>query len=163
MVLKIGLDKLKQYLNEAVEEAENIYYNENKEQTKEQFENFINEIENNLEYVRKGNFLDLNTLRIKNFNNDDKNSFISLKDIIITNVDDNNEKNYNMNNNKNYNSDSISYSEHDDENDEDKKNQEIKIKGNIKKKKTYIKKTSKKENIVNLVKNTSLIKIGRES
>ena len=154
MVLKIGLDKLKQFLDEAVEEAENIYYKENKEQTKEQFENFMNEIENNLKYVRKGKFLDLNTIRTKNFNNVDNNdnnnndndkSFISLKNIMITNVDDNNNKNDNMNNNnKDYNSDSIILNEEDDENEEEKKS-EIKLKESFNKKKTYIKKTKREK------------------
>ena len=169
MVSKIGLDKLKQFLDEAVEEAENIYYKENKDQTKEQFENFMNEIENNLKYVRKGNFLDLNNIRTKNFNNVDNNndndkSLISLKNIMITNVEnDNNDKiDNNMKNNEDNDSDSISYQE-DDENDEDEKNPEKKIKGNTKKKKTYIKKTSKKEKQINLVKSTSLTKIGTES
>ena len=169
MVSKIGLDKLKQFLDEAVEEAENIYYKENKDQTKEQFENFMNEIENNLKYVRKGNFLDLNNIRTKNFNNVDNNndndkSLISLKNIMITNVEnDNNDKiDNNMKNNEDNDSDSISYQE-DNENDEDEKNPEKKIKGNIKKKKTYIKKTSKKEKQINLVKSTSLTKIGTES
>jgi len=162
-VLKIGLDKLKQFFDEAIEEAEKIYYKENKEQTKEQFENFMNEIENNLEYVRKGNFLDLNTIRTKNYNDvalNNNNSFISLKNINITNVDDNNNKNDSMNNNnKDYNSDSISYSEHDNE---DEKKSEIKLEGNLVKKKTYIKKTSKKENLINLTKSVSVIKRGRE-
>ena len=125
MVAKIGLDKLKQFLDETVEEAEKIYFSENKEQTKEQFENFMNEIENNLKYVRKGKFLDLNTVRAKNFNNNDNDkSFISLKNIIITNLEnDNNDKiDNNMKNNEDNDSDSISYQE-DDENDEDEKSQ----------------------------------------
>ena len=163
MVAKLGLDKLKQFLDEAVEEAENIYFYENKEQTKEQFEKFMDEIEDNLKYVRKGKFLDLNNLRTKNFNNVDKNnnnSFISIKDIIITNVDDNKDTNDNMKIKKDYNSDSISYSEHDDE---DEKKSEIPLEENIKKKKTFIKKISKKENPINLTKSISMIKNERES
>ena len=130
MSTKIGLDKLKQFLDEAIEEAENIYFNENKEQTKEQFENYINEIENNLKYLRKGNFLDLNSLRKKDFNGIDNNSLIFIKKD-------------NRKDNKNYNSDSISFSE---DEDEDGKKSDIKIAGNIEKKKSYIKKISKEKN-----------------
>ena len=120
MTKKIGLDKLKQFLDEAIEEAENKYFNENKEQTKEQFESYINEIENNLKYLRKGNFLDLNSLRKKDFNGVDNNS------LIFTKKD-------NKKDNKNYNSDSISCSD----DDEDGKRQDIKLLGNIEKKKSY--------------------------
>ena len=131
MATKIGLDKLKQFLDEAIEEAENIYFNENKEQTKEQFENYINEIENNLKYLRKGNFLDLNSLRKKGFNGVDNNS------LIFINKDNKKDNEY-------YNNDSITYKE--DNDDEGGKKQDIKLLGNIEKKKSYIKKISKEKN-----------------
>ena len=64
-VLKIGIETLKQYFDEAVEEAEKKYLNKNKNMTKEKFETFFIEIVSNLNDIKKGKTIDLNSLREK--------------------------------------------------------------------------------------------------
>ena len=64
-VLKIGIEILKQYFDEAVEEAEKKYLNKNKNMTKEKFETFFIEIVSNLNDIEKGKTIDLNSLRQK--------------------------------------------------------------------------------------------------
>ena len=64
-VLKMGIETLKQYFDEAVEEAEKKYLNKNKNMTKEKFETFFIEIVSNLNDIEKGKTIDLNSLRQK--------------------------------------------------------------------------------------------------
>ena len=125
-VAKMKIDSLKRFLEEAIEQAENIYYYENKFVTKEKFESYINEIENNLKFIRKGKFIDLNSIRKKIFEKDSniKNiNFIKISNSFEKNEKNNKDKNdisnkeknddNNQNQDQDYNSDTISYEEDD--------------------------------------------------
>ena len=121
-VAKLGLDKLKDFLDEAIEEAENNYFEQNKKMTKEKFIIFIHFIEEQLDGIRKNKFIDLKGLKSKVFNetNDDINK--------------------NNNNNDNNNSDTMSYEE-----EESDKKTEKKIINENKDKNNYISKLNKDE------------------
>ena len=63
---KYGLDTLKKYLNEGIEEAEKRYYEENKNMTKADFENYMIQIENLIKNRKKGiKFIDMKSLKRK--------------------------------------------------------------------------------------------------
>ena len=65
---KYGLDTLKKYLNEGIEEAEKRYYEENKNMTKADFENYMIQIENLIKNRKKGEkFININSLKGKGF------------------------------------------------------------------------------------------------
>lgn len=173
MVAKIGLEILKQYLNEAIEEAENQYFYENKGQTKAKFQKFMDAIENNLKYIRKGKFLDLNALRGQesnnanaNVDNKNNNSINSIKNIFINNIESNNDdkndinKDGNKNNINSKNNDSISFEEAEEEKEKKPKK---KIEETIKKKNTSIKKGTIKESQTMLEKNISFLNRGGEN
>jgi len=134
-VAKIKLETLIQFLDEAIEVAENEYFYENKGQTKEKLEKLIEEIDNNLKYVRKGKFIDLNTLRGKNTYNSDNNANnanLSFKNMIVNNLESNN-SGKKISYNKAYDDkDSISF---DEAEEEIEKKPEIQQKENIEKKK----------------------------
>ena len=75
-VSKIKLNELKSYYNEAVEKAEEIYFNRNKDATKEKFDEYLKEIENAINKGEKGNSFYLTDLRDKIIkNNYDSDSF----------------------------------------------------------------------------------------
>ena len=75
-VSKIKLDDLKSYYNEAVEKAERIYFNRNRDSTKEKFEEYLKEIENIINNAQKGSSIYLTDLRDKIIkNNYDSDSF----------------------------------------------------------------------------------------
>lgn len=163
-VAKIKLETLIQFLDEAIEVAENEYFYENKGQTKEKLEQLIEKIDNNLKYVRKGKFIDLNTLRGKNTYNSDNNANnanLSFKNMIVNNLESNNSEKK-INYNKVYDDkDSISF---DEAEEEIEKKPEIQQKENIEKKKTYVKKRSKKESIMNFEdKNMSFLNRGGDN
>ncbi len=66
---KYGLDTLKKYLNEGIEEAEKRYYEENKNMTKADFENYMIQIENSIKNRKKGKkFIDIIAIKNKNLN-----------------------------------------------------------------------------------------------
>ena len=163
-VAKIKLETLIQFLDEAIEVAENEYFYENKGQTKEKLEQLIEEIDNNLKFVRKGKFIDLNSLRGKNTYNSDNNANnanLSFKNMIVNNLESNNSEKK-INYNKVYDDkDSISF---DEAEEEIEKKPEIQQKENIEKKKTYVKKRSKKESIMNFEdKNMSFLNRGGDN
>ena len=163
-VAKIKLETLIQFLDEAIEVAENEYFYENKGQTKEKLEQLIEKIDNNLKYVRKGKFIDLNTLRGKNTYNSDNNANnanLSFKNMIVNNLESNNSEKK-ISYNKAYDDkDSISF---DEAEEEIEKKPEIQQKENIEKKKTYVKKRSKKESIMNFEdKNMSFLNKGGDN
>ena len=159
-VAKMKLETLNQFLDEAIEVAENEYFYENKNRTREKLEQFIQEIDNNLRFIRKGKFIDLNSLRGKNSNGGGNNVNFSFKNIVVDSLDSNNIKNQ-TNNNKEIDNDSISYEEAQEDNE---KKPEIPIKENIQKKKTYLKKKSKKESVMNFgERNISFINRGADN
>ena len=163
-VAKIKLETLIQFLDEAIEVAENEYFYENKGQTKEKLEQLIEKIDNNLKYVRKGKFIDLNSLRGKNTYNSDNNANnanLSFKNMIVNNLESNNSEKK-ISYNKAYDDkDSISF---DEAEEEIEKKPEIQQKENIEKKKTYVKKRSKKESIMNFEdKNMSFLNRGGDN
>ena len=67
-VAKMGLEQLKELEDDAIKAAENVYYYENKDITKEMFDNYKREISNNFKFMGKGKYLDLNAIREKVFN-----------------------------------------------------------------------------------------------
>ena len=77
---KFGLDILKNYLDEGIKQAEIKYYEENKNMTKEGFENYMNQIENSIKNRKKGKkFIDLNIIKKKNLNvKNNKNETINI-------------------------------------------------------------------------------------
>ena len=163
-VAKIKLETLIQFLDEAIEVAENEYFYENKGQTKEKLEQLIEEIDNNLKFVRKGKFIDLNSLRGKNTYNSDNNANnanLSFKNMVVNNLESNNSEKK-ISYNKAYDDkDSISF---DEAEEEIEKKPEIQQKENIEKKKTYVKKRSKKESIMNFEdKNMSFLNRGGDN
>ena len=62
-VSQIKLDELKSFYNEAVENAEEIYFRRNKDATKEKFDEYLKEIENVVNNAKDGTSIYLNTLR----------------------------------------------------------------------------------------------------
>lgn len=84
---KFGLETLKNYLDEGIKEAEKRYYEENKNMTKEGFENYMKQIENLMRRKRSGKFIDLDS--IKENNNYDNYSKTKSK---IINIDEDEEK-----------------------------------------------------------------------
>jgi hypothetical protein len=63
---KYGLDTLKKYLDEGIEEAEKRYYEENKNMTKADFENYMIQIEDLIKKRKKGEkFIDMKSLKGK--------------------------------------------------------------------------------------------------
>ena len=75
-VSKIKLNELKSYYDEAIETAENMYFNKNVFATKEKFEEYLKEIENLIKNAKKGTTIYLNELRDKIIkNNYDSDSF----------------------------------------------------------------------------------------
>ena len=78
---KYGLEILKTYLDEGIKQAEKKYYEENKDMTKSDFENYMNQIENLIENRVKGKkFIDLKSLKGKNsnFKFKDKDNYINI-------------------------------------------------------------------------------------
>ena len=158
-VAKLKIDSLKQFLEEAIEQAENIYYYENRNITKEKFEKFMNEIEYNLKYIRKGKFIDLNSIREKIFDKDNIKiiNFINVNDSIEkenkndipTQEKKNDNNNINNNKDKDYNSDTISYEGDDDE----EQKPEIKLDNTTNKKE--LKTINSQERQISLDKNNS--------
>ena len=75
-IAKMGLEQLKQLEDDAIQEIEYIYYYENKNITKEMFNIYMKEISDNFKFMRKGKFIDLNSIREKVFNRmkDNKNN-----------------------------------------------------------------------------------------
>ena len=61
---KYGLDTLKKYLNEGIKQAEKRYFEENKNMTKTDFENYMAQIENLIKNRKKGvKFIDMKSLK----------------------------------------------------------------------------------------------------
>ena len=107
---KYGLETLKNYLDEGIKQAEKKYYEENKDMTKLDFENYMNQIENLIKNRKKGKkFIDLKSLKRKNstikFKN--KDNYINIneeeeeKNQMSDNEDKNNENLETFNNKKN--------------------------------------------------------------
>ena len=90
---KYGLDTLKKYLNEGIKQAEKRYFEENKNMTKADFENYMVQIENLIKNRKKGvKFIDMKSLKKKNFSRrNSKNNIINIKE----KEDDKNEQLYN--------------------------------------------------------------------
>ena len=85
---KFGLDILKTYLEDGIKQAEKRYYEENKNITKEMFENYMMQIENSINNRKKGKkFIDLESVKRKNINFKKKKS-----DIININEDEEEEE-----------------------------------------------------------------------
>ena len=75
-VSKIKLDELKSYLKETIEKTEEIYYKNNKNATKENFEEYLTEITKLINNSQKGTSIYLKDLRDKIINNNyDSDSF----------------------------------------------------------------------------------------
>jgi hypothetical protein len=66
-VSKIRLKSLLLCFDEALKAAEDDYYEENKNVKKESFNNYLREIEKLVEDTKKGNYIDITSLREKNF------------------------------------------------------------------------------------------------
>ena len=66
-VSKIKLEELKKFLDEAIQNAEDIYFNENKYATKEKFEEYLKEIEDFISSYKIGNKIKKSKLRAKIF------------------------------------------------------------------------------------------------
>ena len=79
---KYGLDTLKKYLNEGIKQAEKRYYEENKNMTKADFENYMAQIENLIKNRKKGvKFIDMKSLKRKSFSRrNSKNNIINIKE-----------------------------------------------------------------------------------
>ena len=79
---KFGLEILKNYLDEGIRQAEEKYFEENKNITKEKFENYMKQIEKSIKDRKKGKkFIDLNVIRKKNINyNKNKNDVININE-----------------------------------------------------------------------------------
>ena len=90
---KYGLDTLKKFLNEGIKQAEKRYYEENKNMTKEDFENYMIQIENLIKNRKKGiKFIDMKSLKRKSLSRrNSKNNIINIKE---DEDDDNNEQLY---------------------------------------------------------------------
>ena len=90
---KYGLDTLKKYLNEGIKQAEKRYFEENKNMTKADFENYMVQIENLIKNRKKGvKFIDIKSLKRKSFSRrNSKNNIINIKE----EEDDKNEQLYN--------------------------------------------------------------------
>ena len=66
---KYGLEILKNFLEEGIKQAEKKYFDENKNMTKESFENFMIQIENSIKNRKKGKkFIDISAIKNKNSN-----------------------------------------------------------------------------------------------
>ena len=66
---KYGLEILKNFLEEGIKQAEKKYFDENKNMTKESFENYMIQIENSIKNRKKGKkFIDINAIKNKNSN-----------------------------------------------------------------------------------------------
>ena len=66
-VSKLKLEELKKFLDEAIQNAEDIYFNENKYATKEKFEDYLKEIEDFISSYKHGNKIKKSKLRAKIF------------------------------------------------------------------------------------------------
>lgn len=88
---KFGLDILLNYLDEGIKQAEKKYYEENKNMTKENFENYMMQIENSIKNKKKGKkYIDLKSIKKKNLNSKNK-----ISDII--NIDKDKDENILLN------------------------------------------------------------------
>ena len=66
---KYGLEILKNFLEEGIKQAEKKYFDENKNMTKESFENYMIQIENSIKNRKKGKkFIDISAIKNKNSN-----------------------------------------------------------------------------------------------
>ena len=78
---KYGLETLKNFLEEGIKQAEKKYYEENKDITKTDFENYMNQIENSIKNRKKGQkFINLKSLKRKNsiFKYKNKDNYINI-------------------------------------------------------------------------------------
>ena len=79
---KYGLDTLKKYLNEGIKQAEKRYFEENKNMTKTDFENYMAQIENLIKNRKKGvKFIDMKSLKRKSFSRrNSRNNIININE-----------------------------------------------------------------------------------
>jgi len=76
---KYGLDILKTFLDEGIKQAEEKYYSENKNMSKEGFEKYMVQIENLIKNRKKGQkFIDLKSLKRKNLNMSNNKNEINI-------------------------------------------------------------------------------------
>ena len=84
---KFGLQSLLAYLDEGIKEAEQRYYSEHKNMTKEAFENYMKQIEATIKRKRSGKFINLDNLKEKHYSKRKSNNN-------IININEEKEKEY---------------------------------------------------------------------
>ena len=146
-VSKIKLEELKKYLNEAVQQAEDIYFNQNKFATKEKFEEYLKEIEDFINNFKIGNTIKKTELRAKIFGIEEeeeeeeekKKKNKEKQEEKKTEIKEKEEKFYNKD------SFSIDEGEEEEENKKEEEKKKIKNKQSVGKKEKKVKKEKKEK------------------
>ena len=79
-IAKMGIETLSQFLYEAVEEAEKLYFNKNKNMTKEKFKEFYKEIEKGISDNEKKKIIDIKSLRESFSKSEEDNKYDNKKE-----------------------------------------------------------------------------------